>query len=84
MRPKVALLGNMNNNHFSLARYLRDRGAEADLLLFDSELSSSRRRRIPMATQGQRGSASSAGEDRSGTASFLVARSTTTSPNTTS
>ena len=34
---KVALLGNMNNNHFAMARYLRDHGVEADVLLFDSE-----------------------------------------------
>ena len=34
---KVALLGNMNNNHFALIRYLRDHGIDADLLLFDNE-----------------------------------------------
>ncbi len=35
--PRVALLGNMNNNHFAVARFLRDRGMDAELLLFDSE-----------------------------------------------
>lgn len=35
---KVGLLGNMNNAHFALARYLRDRGIDAHLLLFDNEL----------------------------------------------
>lgn len=35
---KVALLGNMNNNHFALVRYLRDRGIDADLLLFNNEI----------------------------------------------
>ena len=34
---RVALLGNMNNNHFAMARFLRDRGVDADLLLFDHE-----------------------------------------------
>jgi glycosyltransferase involved in cell wall biosynthesis len=34
---KVALLCNMNNIMFALARYLRDRGFEADLFLFDDE-----------------------------------------------
>jgi len=35
--PRTALIGNMNNNHFALARYLRERGVEADLLLFNNE-----------------------------------------------
>lgn len=34
---RVALIGNMNNNHFPLLRYLLDRGYEAELLLLDSE-----------------------------------------------
>jgi hypothetical protein len=38
MSLKVALLGNMNNNQFALARYLRDAGVDADLLLFDNEV----------------------------------------------
>jgi glycosyltransferase involved in cell wall biosynthesis len=33
----VALLGNMNNGHFALARYLRDRHVDAHVLLFDNE-----------------------------------------------
>lgn len=37
-RPTVALLGNMNNNHFATARYLRDRGVDAHVLLFDHEM----------------------------------------------
>lgn len=35
---KVALLGNMNNNHFALVRYLRDRGIDAELLLYENEI----------------------------------------------
>ncbi|HYJ80337.1 MAG TPA: hypothetical protein VEW03_12070 [Longimicrobiaceae bacterium] len=35
---RVACVGNMNNNSFTIARYLRDRGIEADLLLLDDEL----------------------------------------------
>jgi len=35
---KIACLGNMNNNLFSLTRYLRDEGFDAQLLLFDGEL----------------------------------------------
>ena len=34
---KVGLLGNMNNNGFSTAQYLRDRGVDAEALLFDGE-----------------------------------------------
>ena len=34
---KIALLCNMNNNYFSLVRYLRDSGFDAELLLFDDE-----------------------------------------------
>lgn len=37
-RVRVAFLGNMNNNHFAMARYLRDRGVDADVLLFSDEL----------------------------------------------
>ncbi len=36
---KVACIGNMNNNAFALARYLRDRGVDADVLLLDIEMS---------------------------------------------
>ncbi|OPY15546.1 MAG: Glycosyl transferases group 1 [Syntrophus sp. PtaB.Bin001] len=35
---KVAFLGNMNNNHFAMARFLRDRGVDAEVLLFDNEI----------------------------------------------
>lgn len=35
---RVACIGNMNNNFFTLVRYLRDRSIEADLLLFSNEL----------------------------------------------
>ena len=34
---RVALLGNMNNNHFNLARYLRDRGVDAQVFMFDKD-----------------------------------------------
>jgi hypothetical protein len=34
---KIAAIGNQNNNHFSLVRYLRDAGFDADLLLTDAE-----------------------------------------------
>jgi hypothetical protein len=34
---KIAILGNMNNNGFSIMRYLRDLGEEADLLLFEDD-----------------------------------------------
>lgn len=34
---KTAAIGNQNNNHFSLVRYLRDAGYEADLLLTNAE-----------------------------------------------
>lgn len=33
----VALIGNMNNNFFTLVRYLRDRGIDAQLLLLNNE-----------------------------------------------
>ena len=33
----IGLLGNMNNNHFSLGRYLRDAGYDCQLLLFKNE-----------------------------------------------
>ena len=35
---RVALLGNMNNNHFTLMRYLRDAGVDAYLLVFSSDI----------------------------------------------
>ncbi|MCD6239057.1 MAG: hypothetical protein J7K51_07030 [Thermotogae bacterium] len=35
---KVACIGNMNNNMFSLTRWLRDCGIDAELVLFNSEL----------------------------------------------
>ncbi len=34
---KIAILGNMNNNGFSVMRYLRDLGADADLLLYEND-----------------------------------------------
>ncbi|MDA8647560.1 hypothetical protein N9L40_01285 [Rhodobacteraceae bacterium] len=34
---KICLLGNMNNNHFALGRYLRDAGYDCHLLLFQNE-----------------------------------------------
>lgn len=34
---RVALVGNMNNNHFALLRYLRDLGVNATLLMFSNE-----------------------------------------------
>jgi glycosyltransferase involved in cell wall biosynthesis len=34
---RVAIIGNMNNAGFALARYLRDRGFDADLLLYENE-----------------------------------------------
>lgn len=36
-KMKVALLGNMNNNFFTLARYLRDMGYDAHLFMFPYE-----------------------------------------------
>jgi hypothetical protein len=38
MKKKIALLGNMNNNMFCLARYLRDLGYEADLFLIETSI----------------------------------------------
>lgn len=35
---RIACIGNMNNNFFSLARHLRDRGYDTDVLLFKNEL----------------------------------------------
>lgn len=35
---KVALIGNMNNNHFAILRYMRDLGIDAYLLLYTDEL----------------------------------------------
>jgi len=37
-RSRVAFIGNMNNNHFALARYLRDRGVDCTLFLFPDEI----------------------------------------------
>jgi glycosyltransferase involved in cell wall biosynthesis len=37
VKARVALLGNMNNNHFAMVRYLRASGIDAELLLFDVE-----------------------------------------------
>lgn len=34
---RVALIGNMNNNHFALLRHLRDLGADAHLFLYTNE-----------------------------------------------
>lgn len=34
---RIAFIGNPNNNHFALVRYLRDRGYDAHLLLTDAE-----------------------------------------------
>lgn len=34
---RIALIGNMNNNHFALMRHLRDLGADAHLFLFSNE-----------------------------------------------
>ena len=36
---RVGLIGNMNNNHFVLARYLRDEGIDAHLVLASNEFS---------------------------------------------
>jgi glycosyltransferase involved in cell wall biosynthesis len=36
-KKKVALIGNMNNNHFPLLRYLLDRGYDAELLILKSD-----------------------------------------------
>jgi len=38
-RSRVAFIGNMNNNHFAMARYLRDRGVDCTLFLFPDEIS---------------------------------------------
>lgn len=38
MQGRVAVIGNMNNNHFALMRYLRDLGVDAHLLLYTNEL----------------------------------------------
>ena len=34
---KVAIIGNMNNNNFSLLRYLRDSNIDATLFLFEND-----------------------------------------------
>lgn len=38
---KVALIGNMNNNNFSIMRYLRDLGVDAHLILFKDDITKS-------------------------------------------
>lgn len=38
---KIALIGNMNNNNFSIMRYLRDLGVDAHLILFKDDVSKS-------------------------------------------
>ena len=38
MKIKVALIGNMNNNFFSIMRYLRDLDIDAHLFMYESEL----------------------------------------------
>jgi glycosyltransferase involved in cell wall biosynthesis len=38
MKPRIAVIGNMNNNSFALMRYLRDLGLDAYLLLYTNEL----------------------------------------------
>jgi hypothetical protein len=37
MSCRVAFIGNMNNNHFSMMRYFRDLGIAADLLMYNNE-----------------------------------------------
>ena len=34
---KIALIGNMNNNNFSIMRYFRDLGADAHLLIYSND-----------------------------------------------
>ncbi len=36
-KPRIAIIGNMNNNGFSLLRYFRDLGADAYLLTFSND-----------------------------------------------
>lgn len=36
---KIAFIGNMNNNNFAMARYLRDEGYDCQLFLFNDEFS---------------------------------------------
>lgn len=36
-KPRIAIIGNMNNNGFSLLRYFRDLGADAYLLTFSTD-----------------------------------------------
>ena len=38
---KVALIGNMNNNNFSIMRYFRDLGVDAHLILFKNDVTKS-------------------------------------------
>jgi hypothetical protein len=37
MKIKIGLLGNMNNNNYSLLRYLRDANYDAELLVFNND-----------------------------------------------
>jgi hypothetical protein len=37
MHPCIAILGNTNNNHFSLMRYFRDLGLDVSLLLYSTD-----------------------------------------------
>tara|TARA_Y100001970_G_scaffold294294_1_gene449957 strand:+ start:26749 stop:27930 length:1182 start_codon:yes stop_codon:yes gene_type:complete len=37
MKIKIGLLGNMNNNNYSLLRYLKDENFDAELLVFDND-----------------------------------------------
>ena len=39
MRKKIALIGNMNNAHYTLMRYLSDNAFDCTLLLFNNEIS---------------------------------------------
>ena len=39
MRKKIALIGNMNNGHYTLMRYLTDYSFDITLLLFNNEIS---------------------------------------------
>ena len=37
MSRRIAFIGNMNNNHFSMMRYFRDLGIDAELLMYSNE-----------------------------------------------
>ena len=39
MKHKIAIIGNMNNGHYTLMRYLLDESFDCDLLLFNNEIS---------------------------------------------